>query len=184
MKTAKEETGAFAAASEMVLVHNMIIRGLNSIYVQAPNIKEPKDVQDFLTYMNAWAQFVHMHHHNEETVIFPLLETSIGVEGFMEKNIDQHKLFGPGLDAIDDFIKAGRAGEIQFDGVKAQAIIDSFASVFIEHLNEEIPTFLALEKYEDKIDWPGYEAAVLEKVVKKGDPVSLSTSGTATEAGR
>ncbi|KAG9245755.1 hypothetical protein BJ878DRAFT_335916 [Calycina marina] len=169
MKTAKEETGAFAAASEMVLIHNMIIRGLNSIYVQAPNIKEPKDVQDFFTYMYSWALLVHMHHHNEEEVIFPLLEKAIGVDGYMEKNVDQHKLFGPGLTAFDDYVKAGKAGEIQFDGVKVQTIIDSFASIFIEHLKEEIPTFLALDKYENKIDWPAYNAAVLEKAVKKGD---------------
>lgn len=172
MKPRSEETGSFALGSEMVLVHNMIIRGLNSIYIQAPNIRKSQDVQDFLTYMYSWALLVHMHHDNEEAVIFPLLEKSIEVDGFMEKNVDQHHLFGPGLTAFDDYIKSCRAGETRFDGTKVQTIIDSFASIFIEHLNDEIPTLLALEKYEEKIDWKAFEAVVLEKAVKKGDPVS------------
>jgi hypothetical protein len=66
LRDLKDETEASAAASEMALVHNMIIRGLNSIYLQAPNIKLEKDVKDFLTYMYSWSLLVHMHHDNEE----------------------------------------------------------------------------------------------------------------------
>ena len=168
----KDETRASAAGTEMVLVHNMIIRGLNSIYQQAPNVKEEKDISDFLTYMFGWATLVHMHHDNEEAVAFPLLEKDIGIEGYMEKNVDQHKLFGPGLKAYDAYIPAVREGKEKFDGAKVRTIIDSFGHVLTQHLTEEIGTLLELEKFADKIDWDTWNKKVQEKAVEAGDPVS------------
>lgn len=157
----------------MALVHNMIIRGLNSVYLQAPKIKAEKDISDFLTYMYSWSLLVHMHHDNEESVAFPLLEKDIGIDGYMEKNVDQHKLFGPGLTAFDDYVKAIRAGEIPFDGLKVQAIIDSFGEVFTSHLTEEISTLLDLEQFAEKIDWPYWNKMMQEKAVKAGDKVRI-----------
>ncbi len=71
----------------MALVHNCFIRGLNCIYLQAPNVKEPKDISDFTTFMHAWIFTLHEHHGNEEKFFFPhvflspcLLPFQIGAE--------------------------------------------------------------------------------------------------------
>ena len=40
----------------MVLVHNVIIRGMNSIYQQAPNVKS-KDYAAFIGYVTCWWEF-------------------------------------------------------------------------------------------------------------------------------
>lgn len=53
-----KESGAFGHANEMALVHNVLIRALNCIYLQAPNIKNPKDITDFLTFMHSWSLFL------------------------------------------------------------------------------------------------------------------------------
>jgi hypothetical protein len=39
----------------MALGHNMIVRGLNSIYLQAPLVK-PEDHEDFIQYALCWYQ--------------------------------------------------------------------------------------------------------------------------------
>lgn len=44
-------------ASIMALVHNSIIRGLNSIYLQAPHVK-PEDYLDFIGYSFCWFQYI------------------------------------------------------------------------------------------------------------------------------
>jgi hypothetical protein len=44
-------------ATGMALAHNMILRGLNSIYQQAPWIQQ-KDTQDFLEYCKLWLQLL------------------------------------------------------------------------------------------------------------------------------
>lgn len=165
----------------MALVHNMIIRGLNSIYLQAPNIKLDQDVEDFLTYMYSWSLLVHMHHDNEEALIFPLLEKYIGIEGYMEKNVDQHKLFGPGMKAYDEYIPAVREGKENFDGIKVRSIIDTFGDVLTQHLNEEIVTFEGLHEFDDKIDWPEYNKQLQEKAIKTGDVVNTSFSSSRVE---
>lgn len=48
----------------VALLHNVILRGFNSIYLQAPAVK-PSDVPDFLGYSLAWCRFVKAHHDDE-----------------------------------------------------------------------------------------------------------------------
>ena len=84
LKDLKGETKASGTATEMALIHNVIIRGINSIYLQAPNIKLENDIEDFLTYMYSWSLLVHIHHDNEEATMFPLLEKYIGVDNYSQ----------------------------------------------------------------------------------------------------
>lgn len=58
------------AATHMALLHNSMIRGFNSIYLQAPHI-EAKDVEHFVTYSLAWHRLVQTHHDDEEENLFP-----------------------------------------------------------------------------------------------------------------
>lgn len=114
-----------------------------------------------------------MHHDNEEALAFPLLEKYIGNEACMEKNVDQHKLFGPGLKAYDEYITTVREGKETFDSVKVRSIIDSFGAVMAQHLTDEIATFEELDKFSNKIDWPHWNKKVQEKAVEAGDVVSI-----------
>lgn len=54
----------------MALLHNVILRGWNSIYLQAPHIK-PEDFPDFIGYASAWCRFVKAHHDDEVHPFFP-----------------------------------------------------------------------------------------------------------------
>lgn len=157
----------------MALVHNALIRALNSIYLQAPNVKDPVDVADFVTYMNSWPLFLHKHHATEESVAFPFLETAINMPGFMEKNIEQHHAFGPGMAEYDEYVKACQAGKETFDAERVRKIIDGFAAALIEHLTEEIATLLSLEEYGEMIDWKECTKRTQEDAVAGGDPVRL-----------
>lgn len=78
----------------MALVHNVIIRGYNSIYQQAPRIHQ-HDVRDFIGYCLAWNDMVLNHHHSEETILFPLLEQGAGVPGLMDTDKDEHGTASP-----------------------------------------------------------------------------------------
>lgn len=65
-------------ATEMALAHNMILRGLNSIYQQAPWV-EQRDAQDFLEYCKLWVQVITVHHNGEESDFFPYIESSVSL---------------------------------------------------------------------------------------------------------
>lgn len=57
----------------MALLHNAIIRGFNSIYIQAPHI-EKDDVSNFVGYAQTWYRFVKSHHDDEEENLFTRVE--------------------------------------------------------------------------------------------------------------
>lgn len=170
-KPGESYPAAFNAGNEMALVHNTILRGLNSIYIQAPNVEEDRDVKDFLTYMYSWSLLVHIHHDTEESLLFPMLEKDIGIPGWMEKNVEQHKAFGPGIKAYDEYVANARTGKEKFDGVKIRNLIDSFGTILMQHLTEEIQTFIDLEQYADKIDWPHWNKRLVEHAVGNAETV-------------
>ncbi|KAG0641336.1 hypothetical protein HOY80DRAFT_743710 [Tuber brumale] len=132
------------AATEMALIHNIIIRGMNSIYLQAPHVPV-EDVQPFIGYCKAWSEFLHSHHKNEETILFPSIEKAAGVPGLMQPNVAQHQQFHDGLAKFDEYINA--AVPETFAGQKLIEILDTFARLLTQHLTDEIPTLTSLRKY-------------------------------------
>jgi hypothetical protein len=137
-------------ASEMCHVHNMINRGLNSIYLQAPHIT-PTDEKPFCKYVLGWYNLLHSHHSGEERDFFPTVEKMTGVKGIMDNNIDQHKAFHDGMDSLKAFADGVLADEQKYDGSRLVALIDSFGPALMQHLADEIPTILSLRQYGDKM---------------------------------
>ena len=147
LKAQGAETDVFDdLASDMALVHNLIARYLNSIYLQAPHIPAA-DERDFIRYMRGWYDLVHVHHTNEETDFFPALEEMTGEKGIMEANVEQHHAFEPGLVAFKKYLDELQAGREKFDGAKVVELIDSFGEVLVQHLTDEIQTLLGLRRF-------------------------------------
>ena len=78
----------------MCISHNSFIRGFNSIYQQAPRIKN-KDIPDFITYALAWHRLVEEHHHYEETGLFLEIDKATGQQGVMGHEVEQHRKSHP-----------------------------------------------------------------------------------------
>jgi len=139
------------AASEMALVHNMMVRGLNSIYLQAPHIT-PKDEYAFCQYTLMWHKLLHTHHTGEETDFFPHIEELSGEKGLMAGNVEQHHAFHDGLEALVEYVRAVSAKKEKYDGAKITKMIDDFGKALTTHLADEIPTIDGLRKYADKLE--------------------------------
>jgi hypothetical protein len=161
----------------MANVHNMIIRGVNSIYLQAPHVK-PADVPAFVQYCIQWYRLLDVHHTTEETDFFVAVEkvrgsqscsisisfrifgpsglllTAIrtqmtGEKGCMDANVDQHHAFADGVAAFKSYIYRCAENPSEFDGRKLVEMIDLFGGVLIQHLTDEIPTLIALGRFGD-----------------------------------
>ncbi len=74
----------------MCLLHNTIIRGFNSIYLQAPHVNAA-DKADFVGYAQVWYRFVKSHHDDEEATLFTAVE---GVLDDKEIWAETHKEHG------------------------------------------------------------------------------------------
>lgn len=137
-------------ASDMTLVHNAIIRGLNSIYLQAPHI-QPADEKGFCRYISSWCQFIAVHHSGEEQHFFPFVEEKTGIKGIMDANIGQHKTFHDGIEELEAYVGAVLADKEKYDGSRVVGAIDRFGAVLAQHLTDEITTILDLRPYGDKL---------------------------------
>jgi hemerythrin-like domain-containing protein len=76
----------------MALIHNAILRGFNTIYLQAPHVK-PADYADFIGYSLTWYNFVKRHHDDEEATLFPKVEELLGKKGLLDAIYEEHGLF-------------------------------------------------------------------------------------------
>jgi hypothetical protein len=130
----------------MVLVHNMLLRGLNSIYLQAQHISKADEVP-FCKYIQVWHLILHHHHAGEEDDLFPGVDRMVGGKDVMAANVEQHHAFKPGLDAFIAYVQDCAAGKQSYDGDKIITLIDAFGKILSDHLADEIPTILDLRKF-------------------------------------
>lgn len=144
--------GVLSVAIEMANVHNLLLRGLNSIYLQAPMVIEPTDIADFMLYIKAWVDTVHHHHLAEESMLFPEIEKiaqeAKGIENVMSANISQHHLFESKLIETAKYAQDVSDKKEKYDSKRLKMLIDEFAPVLTQHLHEEIETLLKLEDYD------------------------------------
>lgn len=155
----------------MSLAHNGIIRGLNSIYLQATKLPHNNitTARDFLTYCQCWSESMHHHHDAEEKEFFPSLEAISGIEGLMTQNIEQHRAFTPGFEQFEAYCRTCPPAE--FDGQKLQGLVEGFAEPLTKHLYDEIDTLRALDKYDSGRIRQAYRR--FEKSLMATDNVSL-----------
>ena len=158
----------------MALAHNGILRGLNSIYLQATHIprEDLNTIQDFLIYSQCWCESMHHHHDAEETNFFPSVESISGIPGIMERNIEQHRAFTPGFDRFQEYLQTCLPSD--YDGRKIRNLIEGFAEPLVQHLHDEIETLRALDKYDSGRVRQAYKR--LEKVLMDTDNVRLSST--------
>ncbi|KAF2461409.1 hypothetical protein BDY21DRAFT_360533 [Lineolata rhizophorae] len=129
-------------ATEMALAHNIMISGLNSIYVQGPNVTAPKDVKAFLFYCKAWTMLVEHHHDTEEQLVFPKVE-AVCPKLDIAKHKQQHGGFVGGVQDFQSYVTITTQEDYKWDDMKN--LLDSFAPAMVEHLKDEIGTFLNLK---------------------------------------
>ncbi|KAH6895319.1 hypothetical protein B0T10DRAFT_455581 [Thelonectria olida] len=168
LSAGQKPKGVQVLASEMCIVHNALLRGLNAVYNQARNVGArgtAKDKLDFANFAYAWSQVLEEHHELEETKVFPDINRITGVEGLMDGNVEEHKAFHGGLDKYKEYLQGVRDGKEEYDGEKLVGIIDSFGPVLQVHLSNEIDTLMAMDKYEDKCDWEAWFKKTIDAVM-------------------
>ncbi|KAH8802488.1 hypothetical protein F5884DRAFT_903161 [Xylogone sp. PMI_703] len=159
------------AASVMAVAHNAIIRGLNSIYKQAPHVA-PHDKADFIAYAYCWGETLDNHHRGEENCFFPRIEEESGEKSLMDESIAQHHVFLPGLESYQSYLKSMASKPKEFSGTHLNELIDQFAPALMHHLSDEIPCILELSRFGDKL-----KVLAAENAMRTAEPLSR-TEGT------
>jgi hemerythrin superfamily protein len=74
----------------MAVAHNAIIRGFNSIYLQAAHIPDAEKVA-FVGYAQCWYRCVTAHHEGEEESFFPRVAEMLDDQHLFDASVEQHR---------------------------------------------------------------------------------------------
>ena len=110
---------------------------------------------------------MHHHHDCEEKNFFPNIEQITGVQGIMERNIEQHRAFTPGFDLFQEYARTCLPQD--YEGSKIRSLVEDFAEPLTRHLHDEIETLRALDRYDSKRIRQAYQR--LEKSLMATDNV-------------
>lgn len=153
MPTPFAKTGATdqytRVASEMTLIHNCLIRALNSIYIQAPHIPIT-EFPNFISYCLATYQGLCKHHDSEETILFPAIEKLTGTTGLTTENVQGHRDFKEKLGSWGKWLESCHNKKNNFSAQICTSMMDDFMPLLAAHYAAEIPTLLALKRFDDK----------------------------------
>ncbi|KAK2464031.1 hypothetical protein APHAL10511_003975 [Amanita phalloides] len=122
----------------MAAAHNTFIQSINAIAKHAPNVTEDK-IQPFMIFALTAISTVHHHHNLEETFLFPFYEEKLG-KGALQVNIEQHEMFIPQLNELENYLKEVQDGKAKYDGKLIFDKIESFGDIMVDHLRNEIAT--------------------------------------------
>ncbi|OTB09154.1 hypothetical protein M426DRAFT_316448 [Hypoxylon sp. CI-4A] len=152
---------ALHIANETAHVHNAMLRGLNALYLQAPFVREPADIADFMFLVQAWSGWVLDHHELKEGVMIPGFEAVLGLEsgtlGFAstsrtldrgehgDKDDDGDNEKGTRdlptlLRNVHSYAVATHAQPPSYSISTLQALLSSLADVLVPHLHKQIDT--------------------------------------------
>ena len=119
----------------MTLVHNIIIRSLNAIYINAPLVRRAGAVRAFTAYTLEALDVIHQHHEHEESTIFPALQKA-SID--MQMNLDQHESFSASMEALKHYCQSVRSNSQSYSGEKMQDLVKAFGDPLVQHLTEEV----------------------------------------------
>ncbi|CEJ62864.1 hypothetical protein PMG11_11349 [Penicillium brasilianum] len=174
----------------MTLAHNLTLRHLNAIYLQATGVQNSQDIQDFLFFCKTWVDELHAHHAGEDEILFPMLDTFTGTKGIMSKSEEQHNAFLDGVDEFSQYIQ--RVTVREYDGTELRRIIQGFANPLLLHLRDEPIQLLQIgEKFGGarlKSVWDKFESTLIKEGMSKWDkhiilPLALGTNDHDFEGG-
>ncbi|KAJ0423495.1 hypothetical protein BJY00DRAFT_310151 [Aspergillus carlsbadensis] len=174
----------------MTLAHNMTIRHLNAIYLQATGVHGAADVRDFLFFCTTWVDELHAHHAGEESILFPMLDAFTGVKGVMAESEAQHQAFMGGVERFAEYVRGTEVS--QYSGDELRGIIRGFAGRLLEHLCDEPVQLLEIgETFGGEglqAVWEAFEARLIKEGMAKWDkhimlPLALGTNDHDFEEG-
>lgn len=146
----------------MALLHNAIIRGFNSIYIQAPHV-ERNDISSFIGYSQTWYRFVKSHHDDEEENLFTKIEELLNDKTVFAETHGEHGMsifsnrqrsnylceaesFMSGLLEFDKYLST-LPHTSAFSSDELLRIMDSFREPFQHHFHHEIQTIASLSTH-------------------------------------
>ncbi|KAL2814130.1 hypothetical protein BJX63DRAFT_431533 [Aspergillus granulosus] len=172
--------GSNSVFTSMTLAHNLTIRHLNAIYLQATGIATATDISDFLFFCKTWIDELRTHHAGEESILFPMLDEFTGIQGVMAESEEQHQAFMGGIGELEGYIQRISASTLvgEYSGNELRRIIRGFVGPLMQHLKDEPVQLLEIGERSGgdgiKRVWDMFEARLIRDGLATWDKVRIS----------
>ncbi|KAG8957137.1 hypothetical protein FRC03_010506 [Tulasnella sp. 419] len=144
---------------DLALMHNVLIRSLNSIINHAPRIT-PANQAAFLVYIQAFHDTCKVHMDGQETKLFPDLEAKSNAAGIKWKAVDdpaRRILIADRLRQLHDYIEQLKKGPEVFNHLSVINVINQLAETLLQDFKsisgnlegERLKSFVSHEELTD-----------------------------------
>jgi len=125
-------------AIRMALVHNIFIRGYNSMLYYSGQV-EPATQQfrSFLSYCATMNHALQDHHQASESIYFPFLEEKFGA-GSMDSGIAAHRSFESASAVFQQLVHSLQGGQVQFSVSSFRDSIHAFLPNLRDNFEHEV----------------------------------------------
>ncbi|CAA7268770.1 unnamed protein product [Cyclocybe aegerita] len=122
-------------STDLTLMHNVIIRALNAIWLYAPLVL-PEDESAFTGYALACVSMIRWHHDAQENFVFPRLQRKAD----MRPNVLQHLGFDARMKSFEEYLNKVHDRREPFDSEKVIELRRGFGGKLVQHLHDEVRT--------------------------------------------
>ncbi|KDR77178.1 hypothetical protein GALMADRAFT_139192 [Galerina marginata CBS 339.88] len=122
-------------STELSLTHNVILRALNAIWLNAFLVL-PADEGDFMGFGLACLSMIRSHHETQEKVVFPILQEKID----MRMNVVQHIEFDELLKDLETYLRKVQNKQEPYDSGRLLELRAALGSRLVQHLHDEVDT--------------------------------------------
>ncbi|PHH87459.1 hypothetical protein CDD83_8851 [Cordyceps sp. RAO-2017] len=165
------------AATHMALLHNSLIRGYNSVCLQAPHVRGA-DKADFLGYIRTWLRFVRSHHDDEEDVLFPELRAMLGDDAVWGEVPEEHETLVVRLDELGSYLGSlSNASALAPDALLR--LMDGLREPLEHHLHHEVAVMAGMATHANAPVRGSFQGAVASATLKAWGKNTVRKAGLA-----
>ncbi|PHH74959.1 hypothetical protein CDD80_2740 [Ophiocordyceps camponoti-rufipedis] len=165
------------AATHMALLHNSLIRGYNSIHLQAPHVRDA-DKPDFLAYTRTWLRFIRSHHDDEDEILFPELRSALGDDSVWGDVPQEHETLVRGLDDLGRYLDS-LSNASALTSTALLAVLDHLHQPLEHHLHHEVAVMAAMATHPNVPSPDSLEGSVAAAMLKAWGKNTVRKAGLA-----
>ncbi|PFH62808.1 hypothetical protein XA68_11820 [Ophiocordyceps unilateralis] len=165
------------AATHMALLHNSLIRGYNSIHLQAPYVRDA-DKADFLAYTRTWLRFIQSHHEDEDEILFPELRSVLGDDSVWGDVPEEHETLVRGLDGFRRYLDS-LSNASALTSTALLAVLDELHQPLEHHLHHEVAVMADMATHANVPAANSLQGAVASAMLKAWGKNTVRKAGVA-----
>ncbi|RCI12282.1 hypothetical protein L249_0495 [Ophiocordyceps polyrhachis-furcata BCC 54312] len=165
------------ATTHMALLHNSLIRGFNSIQLQAPHVQDA-DKADFLAYTRTWLRFIQSHHDDEDEILFPELRAVLGDDSVWGDVPQEHETLLRGLDGLRRYLDS-LSNASALTSAALLGVMDQLHQPLEHHLHHEVAVMADMATHANAPAADSLQGAVASATLKAWGKNTVRKAGVA-----